>query len=123
MQVRGPKSGFRNTITVRRELRRNMSPAEKLFWSKVANRQFLNLKFRKQHGVGPYVVDFYCPSVQLITEIDGDTHFGKENEARDAKRTEYLMSLGYRIIRYNNLDVLNNIDGVFQDLENKIKPL
>ena len=61
MQVRGPKSGFRKTINFRRELRRNPTPAEKLFWSNVANRQFNNLKFRKQHGIGPYIVDFYCP--------------------------------------------------------------
>ncbi len=68
MQVRGPKSGFRRTINFRRILRQNMTQAEKYFWSKTANRQFCNLKFRKQHGVGQYIVDFFCSEKKLIVE-------------------------------------------------------
>lgn len=121
MQVRGPKSGFRKTISARQKLRRDLTPAERIFWSKVASKQFLNLKFRKQHGIGNYIVDFYSPEKKLIVEIDGDTHALQVEY--DQKRTEYLRSLGYVVIRYNNLDVLKNIQGVFEDLTKRISRL
>ena len=123
MQVRGPKSGFRRTIPLRRRLRQDTTPAEQMFWARVANKQFLGLKFRKQHGIGGYIVDFYCPALKLVIEIDGDSHFMNENLQIDAERTKYLESLGYKIIRYNNHDVLTNIDGVFEDLSSKLKLL
>jgi very-short-patch-repair endonuclease len=123
MQVRGPKSGFRRTIDFRRKLRKEMTAAEKLFWSKVAHRQFKNLKFRKQHGIGQYIVDFYCPEQKLIIEIDGDSHFTEIAKKEDEKRTQYLESFGYKVIRYNNLEVLNNINGVFEDLLRKLNLL
>ena len=120
MQVRGPKSGFRKTIPLRRALRKNTTVAEQIFWAKAADREFLNLKFRKQHAIGNYIVDFYCPELKLIVEIDGDTHAFNESIMPDIERTLYLQSFGYRVIRYNNRDVLDNIDGVFQDLQEKI---
>lgn len=123
MRVRGPKSGFRRTISLRRNLRREMTPAERLFWSKVASRQFYNLKFRKQQGIGPYIADFSCPEKKTIVEIDGDSHAGEQNEKNDKNRTEYLESFGYKVIRYQNADVLNNIDGVFEDLLRKLNLL
>lgn len=91
-----------------------------MFWSKVANKQYLDLKFRKQHGIGNYIVDFYCSAKKLVIEIDGDSHFQNKNLSKDLERTEYLQSLGYIVIRYNNDDVLNNIDGVFEDLKSKL---
>ncbi|OGE77979.1 MAG: hypothetical protein A2751_01915 [Candidatus Doudnabacteria bacterium RIFCSPHIGHO2_01_FULL_46_14] len=97
-----------------------MTPAEKLFWSKIANRQFSNLKFRKQHGIGNYIVDFYCPEKKLIIEIDGDSHADSKT---DPARSKYLENLGYEIARYNNRDVLYNIDGVFEDLLTKLSSL
>ncbi len=123
MQVRGPKSGFRGTIPFRRQLRHNLTEAEKLFWSKVANRQFFGLKFRKQQGIAGYIVDFYCPEKKAIIEIDGDTHAIDKGPERDKNRTAYLESLGYKVIRYNNRDVLNNASGVFEDLAQKLSSL
>ena len=123
MKVRGPKSGFRKTIIYRRELRHNTTPAEKLFWSKVANRAFQNLKFRKQHGIGPYVVDFYCAEKKLIVEIDGDSHATDRDIENDQERTKYLVGLSYEIVRYQNRDVINNVEGVFEDLARKINLL
>ena|SRR3989338_5262248 len=123
MQIRGPKSGFRKTIPYRRKLRRDLTPAEKLFWSKVSNRQFYNLKFRKQHGVANYIVDFYCPEKKLIIEIDGDTHASEKDIENDKKRDKYIASLGYVIIRYHNQDVRKNIEGVFEDLKEKMSLL
>jgi very-short-patch-repair endonuclease len=114
------KLGFTKTIPLRRKLRRDPTPAEKLFWSKVANRTFYGLKFVKQHGIGNYIVDFCCRSLNLIIEIDGDSHFTPEGLKSDQVRTKHLESFGYKIIRYNNLEVLNNIDGVFEDLKRQI---
>jgi len=115
--------GFRKTIPIRRQFRKDPTQAEKLFWAQVSNRKFLGLKFIRQHGIGPYIVDFCCRALNLIIEIDGDSHFTKAGIASDLNRTEYLETLGYKIIRYNNDDVLNNIDGVFEDLKIKAQDL
>ncbi len=105
-----------------RYLRRNLTPAERLFWSKIRSRQINNLKFRRQHIIGKYIVDFYCAGVKLVIEIDGDTHDGSPAIDSDLRRTRFLESLGYRVIRYNNSNVLKNIDGVIQDLINQNQP-
>lgn len=120
MPVRGPKSGFRRTIAIRRVLRRDGTTAEQRFWSKVVRRQFFDLKFRRQHGIGPYVVDFYCPAKKIVVEIDGDTHATDQAIQDDQSRTQYLTSFGYTVIRYTNCEILNNTQGVFEDLANKI---
>lgn len=111
--------GLKKTIPLRRRLRRNQTPAEKLFWSKILNKQFKGLKFIKQHGIDRYIVDFCCRSKKIIIEIDGDSHATNQGIKIDKERTRFLESLGYRIIRYNNRDVLNNIEGVFADLSEK----
>ncbi len=111
--------GFRKTIPIRRQLRRNLTAPEKVFWEQIANRQFQDLKFVKQHGIGPYIVDFCCRALMLIIEIDGDSHATNFGISQDKVRTGYLENLGYKIIRYNNHDVINNLDGVFQDLKSK----
>jgi very-short-patch-repair endonuclease len=72
------KLGYTKTIPLRRKLRKDPTPAEQLFWSKIANRAFLGLKFVRQRGVGSYIVDFCCRSLNLIVEIDGDSHFTQE---------------------------------------------
>lgn len=120
---RGPRSGFRKTIVVRRNLRRQITPTEKLFWYKVSGKQFYNYKFRRQHGIGKYIVDFYCPAKKLIIEIDGDTHATPQAQVPDRIRTKYLESLGYQLIRYQNRDIINNIEGVFEDLHRRLKSL
>ena len=103
---------------MRRKLRQDVTPAEKLFWSKVARRQFYDLKFRKQHGIGKYIVDFYCPEKKLVIEIDGDSHFSKRDILKDQERDEFIISFGYRVVRYLNSEVLNNIDGIFYHAHN-----
>lgn len=104
----------------RRELRHNSTPAEKVFWAMVSAKQFNNLKFRRQHDIGPYIVDFYCAALNLIIEIDGDSHFTTQGIDYDKTRTKYLISKGYQIIRYDNSQILNNLDGVFADLTLKL---
>lgn len=120
-KYRGPKSGSPRTIPIRRKLRREMTAGEKVFWAKVARRQFNNLKFRRQHAIGNYIVDFYCPEKKLIIEIDGDSHAEELTIQDDRAREDYLESFGYKIIRYQNSDILNSTEGVFEDLIKKLE--
>lgn len=120
MQVRGAKSGFRRTIPLRRGLRRNQTFAEQRFWARVSNQQFFHLKFRRQHGIGPYIVDFYCPARKLVVEIDGDTHVDDRAILRDRERTRDLTAIGYTVIRYTNLQIIESCDEVFEDLARKL---
>jgi len=102
----------------RRELRSRMTKAEIIFWSRIKNKQ-LGYKFRRQHSIGKYIVDFYCSELNLIIEIDGGIHFISENIEKDKSREEYFKKLGFEIIRYTNLDILNNLNQVLFDLKNR----
>jgi very-short-patch-repair endonuclease len=68
------------------------------------------LRFRRQHAIGRYVVDFYCPQSRLVIEIDGETHLGREDH--DEARSVWLAGQGYRVVRFWNTDVWDNLDGV-----------
>jgi len=78
------------------------------------------LKFRRQHGIGHYIVDFYCPEKRLVVEVDGDVHAYGEQIIRDKEREDYLKALGLQIIRYRNWDILTNLEGVVEDLFNQV---
>ncbi|MBI5842226.1 MAG: endonuclease domain-containing protein [Chloroflexi bacterium] len=91
------------------ELRKESTPAERKLWSRIRNDQ-LGVTFRRQHAVGIYIPDFCSPKAKLIIELDGSQHL--EQEEYDGERTKYLESQGYKVIRFWNNDVLNNIDGV-----------
>jgi len=91
-------------------LRKTTTNPEKIFWSILRGRQLCGLKFRRQHPIEPYIVDFYCADAHLIVELDGESH--NEREAFDKQRTEFLSKLGLRMIRVTNDDVLTNLDGV-----------
>lgn len=120
---RGPRSGSKSTLRIRRQLRKNLTEPEKILWSKLSRKSFSGIKFRRQHGIDNYVVDFYCPDKKLIIEVDGDSHTEVESLRKDKVRTKYLASLGYKIVRYNNRDVLYNIEGVLEDLDTKLKSI
>lgn len=87
-----------------RELRQEMTPAEKLLWSRLRNKQLHELKFRRQLPLGPFIADFYCAARCLVVEIDGDIH--DLQPERDAARTEQFEQHGYRVIRFRNEQVL-----------------
>ena len=91
------------------ELRKELTPAERKLWSLIRNDQ-LGVNFRRQHAIGKYITDFICIEKKLIIELDGSQHL--EQEEYDEERTKYLNSLGYKVIRFWNNDVMNNIDGV-----------
>ena len=91
------------------KLRKASTPAEQRLWSKIRNDQ-LGVTFRRQHAVGNYIPDFCCPKAKLIIELDGGQHV--EQEEYDEERTKYLESLGYRVIRFWNNDVMKDMDSV-----------
>jgi very-short-patch-repair endonuclease len=91
------------------ELRKEPTPAERKLWAIIRNDQ-LGVNFRRQHAIGKYIPDFICVQKKLIIELDGNQHL--EQEKYDNERTKYLESQGYKVIRFWNNDVVNNIDGV-----------
>jgi very-short-patch-repair endonuclease len=105
----------------RSDLRKQMTEAESLLWSKIKNKQLVNYKFRRQYGIGPFIVDFYCPKLKLVIEIDGGQHNKLENIEYDNSRTEYFKSMNIIVIRYWNNEVLSSIEGVYDDILNKIR--
>jgi len=107
---------FSGLISKARELRKNQTKAEEILWEILRNRQFLNLKFRRQHQIGDYIVDFYCPELKLIIEIDGGIHNTEEQSKKDSKREAYLKSLGNNILRFSNQRIFEDLDGALQDI-------
>lgn len=96
----------------RRELRNQMPPAEALLWSVLKGRQIYGVKFRRQFGVGHYILDFYCPSLQLCVELDGDSHFQPGAKAKDLIRDQFLERQRIRVVRFLNVHVYENLEGV-----------
>jgi very-short-patch-repair endonuclease len=89
-----------------------MTDAEIALWVKLRRKQLWGFQFYRQKPLGNYIVDFYCASARLVIEVDGGQHYEKEGAAQDAARDRYLESLGLEVLRFSNLDVLNNTDGV-----------
>jgi very-short-patch-repair endonuclease len=109
-------------LDIKRRLRSNMTGPEAQLWSRLRARQLQGLKFRRQHGIGPYIVDFYCPEQSLVIEVDGDSHADANQILKDRQREKYLQSLGLHVIRYINDDILRNLDGVMEDLAERLSP-
>ena len=97
------------TTTHARELRSSMTDAERRLWSLLRNRRLDGCKFRRQHPIGRYVADFACVERMLIVEADGGQH---ADEPADQRRTDWLNSQGWRVIRFWNTDILRNTEGV-----------
>ncbi len=98
----------------RKELRNQMPLAEVVLWSRIRKRGISGFKFRRQYGVGPYVVDFYCPELKLAIELDGDSHFQEGAEEYDGNRQQTIEQLGIRFLRFTNRDVYKNLNAVLE---------
>lgn len=103
-------------IALRRNLRRIPISCERKLWHKLKNRQ-LGYKFRRQYGIGKYIVDFYCPKLELIIELDGATHATDEEIKKDEMRQKYLEDLGLIVKRYCNVDIINNFSEVIGNIQ------
>lgn len=102
-------------VPIARKLRKKSTPAERLLWKHLRNRQLNGLKFRRQFPFGPFVTDFICLEKKLIIELDGGQHASRVEE--DARRTAYFESQSFRVLRFWNNDVLQNISGVVEAIK------
>lgn len=101
-------------------LRRNQTDAENLVWMILRNKQFHNLKFRRQHPIKKYIIDFYCHEKKIAIELDGGQHNEEHSRKYDKKRTNFLESQGIHVFRFWNNEVLNNPEGFWEFLENEL---
>ena len=107
--------------TFRRTLRASLTPAEAALWNQLKNSQLENRKFRRQHSVGEYVLDFYCPEEKIAIELDGSGHFNVIGEAHDAARTAYLSQIGIAVLRFENKLVWSAMDGILFEIRRHFK--
>lgn len=105
---------------LRKYLRANVSKAEQLLWAKLKGKRFYNVKFRRQYGVGKYILDFYSVELRLAIEIDGGTHFEKDALEYDKERTDFLNSYKIKVIRFTNNDIYKNMLNVLEEIKNEI---
>lgn len=101
-------------------LRKNMTDAEIILWSRIKGKQIKEARFYRQKPIGNYIADFYCSKAKLIIEIDGSQHYEKEGIEKDKIRDEYFESLGLKVLRFTNLDVLKNINGVLEKIYEEV---
>ena len=102
-----------------KKLREQMTDAEKVFWETVRNNQLDGLKFRRQHPIGIYILDFYCHKHLLAIELDGGYHQSLIQKNLDNERDHFLIEQGLQVLRFKNEDVLNNLENVLKIIKNK----
>lgn len=102
--------------TYARALRQRMTDAEQALWSKLRRKQIHGVQFYRQKPLGCYIVDFYAPGAKLVIELDGSQHFEQEHAQRDAVRDSYLHGLHLRVLRFNNLQVLHELEAVQDEI-------
>lgn len=103
-------------VALSRTLRKNQTEAERSLWARLRNRQLDGAKFRRQHPIGQYVVDFVDLEAKLVVEFDGGQHNEEAISEKDEARTAWLESEGYQVIRFWNTDVLTNLEGVLEEI-------
>ena len=110
----------RNLKQYSRQLRGNMTDAERHLWARIRMKQLKGYQFYRQKPIGDYVVDFFCPKAKLAIEVDGSHHLVGEKIEYDRIRDEYLSSLGLRVLRFTNTEVLTHIEGVVESIEEEL---
>ncbi|MFI3189424.1 hypothetical protein BCS42_05880 [Crenothrix sp. D3] len=109
-----------------RTLRSNMTDAEEILWSRLRRKQLLNTQFYRQKPLANFIVDFYCAKANLVIELDGSQHYSEEGKMADQQRDAILNNMGLLVLRFNNLQVLNELDAVmtviYQAVSNPPQP-
>jgi very-short-patch-repair endonuclease len=100
-----------------RNLRKKSTPQEVIIWSRVRAKRFKNLKFKRQYQIGKYIVDFICLDKKIIIELDGWQHTEENQERYDIVRTKFLEENEFKVIRFWNNEINNNLEGVFLKIE------
>jgi very-short-patch-repair endonuclease len=103
-----------------RAFRKGMTDGEQKLWSRLRGKQ-LEYYFRRQTPIGKYIVDFVCWKEKLVVEIDGSQHFTYAGKEHDRIRDQFLEEQGFRVLRFNSIEVLNNTDGIIEAIYEKLK--
>jgi very-short-patch-repair endonuclease len=104
-----------------RKLRINSSEAEKKLWAQLRNKQLLNIQFYRQKPIERYIVDFYAPKVKLIIELDGGQHYEEDHKKKDRLRDLNLNRLGFKVMRFDNIQVLGSLNEVLEMIFEEVK--
>ena len=104
-----------------RELRCNMTDAERLLWSRVRRKQLKGFQFYRQKIIGDYIVDFYCPKAKLVIELDGGQHYNPEGIMKDDIRDSYMREHGLKVLRFSDRDVLKDPDAVVERIYGELE--
>jgi very-short-patch-repair endonuclease len=104
-----------------RELRKRQTEAEKRLWYRLRDNQIHEAKFRRQEPLGNYIVDFVCFDKKLVIEVDGNPHKDSENRANDNRRTQWLQSEGFKVLRFWNSEIIDDIERVLGKIENNLE--
>ena len=105
----------------RKKLRNNLTPAEAALWELIKNKKLDGRKFRRQHSIGNFILDFYCPEEKLAIELDGEDHYWDEGMKRDKIKTTYIKSHGIEILRFENKLVFKDPEFVLNTIKNKFR--
>jgi len=105
------------TLKVAGNLRRELTPAEKILWIQLRNKQLLGFRFRRQHPIGGFVVDFFCYEAMLVIELDGEVHDTSYQQERDRERTNILKNFGIIEVRFRNEEIMNDLDHVLAKIK------
>ncbi|SCY06236.1 Very-short-patch-repair endonuclease [Nonlabens sp. Hel1_33_55] len=118
MKRRPPIHNLKYLESNRKYLRKNLTPAEAYLWSHLQSKKFHGLKFRRQHSIKNYIVDFYCALHKLVIELDGQVHEEPVHKEKDQKRDQDLTELGFTVLRYENKYVFEELPHVLRDIKN-----
>jgi very-short-patch-repair endonuclease len=97
-------------------LRKNMTDAENMLWTKLRRKQLKGHPFYRQKIIGKYIVDFYCPKANLVIELDGGQHYSERGQAKDRARDDVLRKMGIKVLRFSDREIFENMDGVMQGI-------
>ncbi|MBN1445900.1 MAG: endonuclease domain-containing protein [Candidatus Omnitrophica bacterium] len=104
-----------------KQLRKNQTDAEGKLWRMLRNRQLDGVKFRRQYSIDKYILDLYCPEYKLAIEADGGQHYEPEGQQRDNRREKSLSRSGVKILRFSDIDILKNIEGVWEVIQQELR--
>jgi very-short-patch-repair endonuclease len=99
-----------------RELRKNMTDAENVLWSRIRGKQLKNCQFYRQKIIGNYIADFYSPKAKLVIELDGGQHYDSDEKEKDAQRDAYMANIGLKVLRFSDRDVFEKLEGILEEI-------
>ena len=119
--MKKPEHNKKELKIFRKHLRNNLTPAEAYLWKELQDKKLEGRKFRRQQSIDNFIVDFYCPEERLIIELDGNGHINPLAEKKDRKRDETLREMGFKVLRFENKIVFENLDLVMREIKVSFK--